>query len=156
MTFSINHGSKRGLNLILHIMVIKYGEKAGKIKFNRSDKMEISKSDIFFCSPFIKEVRSILEMAVPVWHPGLTQREKSEIESVQKLALKIILGHSYQSYRQAREFFCLDTLEQRRSELCLKFAKKNMQSENCFFTRIDKSVISRRKPDLVNGKGVYL
>merc|ERR1711923_252865 len=52
MPFSINHGSKRGLNLIMHIMVIKYGEKTGKILFNRSDKMEISKSDIFFCSPF--------------------------------------------------------------------------------------------------------
>ena len=53
MTFSINHGSKRGLNLILHIMVIKYGEKAGKILFNRSDKMEISKSDIFFAHPLL-------------------------------------------------------------------------------------------------------
>ena len=31
MTFSINHGSKRGLNLLMHKMVMKYGEKAGKI-----------------------------------------------------------------------------------------------------------------------------
>ena len=44
-------GQKGGLNLIMHIMVIKYGEKAGKIWFNRSDKMEISKSDIFFAHP---------------------------------------------------------------------------------------------------------
>ena len=48
MTFSINHVSKRGLNLIIHITVMKYGEKAGKIGINRSDKMEISKWDIFF------------------------------------------------------------------------------------------------------------
>ena len=47
MAFSKKHGSKRSLNLIMHIMVIKYSEKAGKIRFNRSDKMEISKSDIF-------------------------------------------------------------------------------------------------------------
>ena len=51
MAFSKNHGSKRGLNLIMHIMVIRYGEKGGKILFNRSDKMEISKSDIFFDHP---------------------------------------------------------------------------------------------------------
>ena len=56
MTFFNKSWVKKGLNLILHIMVIKYGEKAGKILFNRSDKMEISKSDIFFCSPFICEV----------------------------------------------------------------------------------------------------
>ena len=43
---------KRGLNLIMHIMVMKYGGKTEKIWINGSDKMEISKSDIFFGSPF--------------------------------------------------------------------------------------------------------
>ena len=51
MTFSKNHGSKRGLNLIMHIMVMKYGEKAGKIWINGSKEMEISKSDIFLGHP---------------------------------------------------------------------------------------------------------
>ena len=36
----------------MHIMVMKYGEKAGKIWINGSNEMEISKSDIFFGSPF--------------------------------------------------------------------------------------------------------
>ena len=31
---------------------------------------------------FIKQVRSILENAVQVWHPGLTEDEKNKIESV--------------------------------------------------------------------------
>ena len=62
MAFSKNHGSKRGLNLILHrhIMVIKYGQKAGKIIFNRSDKMEISKSDIFFAHPLLLKRKLLL------------------------------------------------------------------------------------------------
>ena len=30
---------------------------------------------------YIKEVRSVLEYAVPVWHSSLTKKEKSEIES---------------------------------------------------------------------------
>ena len=33
-----------------------------------------------------KEIRSVLEYAVPVWHGGLTLRQSSEIETVQKMA----------------------------------------------------------------------
>ena len=57
MAFSKNHGSKRSLNLIMHIMVIRYGEKAEKICFNRSDKMEMSKSDIFLSHPLDRVFR---------------------------------------------------------------------------------------------------
>ena len=41
---------------------------------------------------YFKQVRSILEVAVPVWQPGLTQQELKQIERVQKCALHIILG----------------------------------------------------------------
>ena len=40
-TFLINHGSKKGLNLTMHIFGLKHGEKPGKIRINRSDKLEI-------------------------------------------------------------------------------------------------------------------
>ena len=40
---------------------------------------------------YIKEVRSLLELAVPVWHPGLNVKQSGDIESIQKLAFKIIL-----------------------------------------------------------------
>ena len=39
---------------------------------------------------FVKEIRLILEMAVPVWHSGLTKKQSADIESVQKTAMKII------------------------------------------------------------------
>ena len=45
-----------------------------------------------------KQVRSILEMAVPVWNPNLTQSEEKQIERVQKTAYYVILGHEYQDY----------------------------------------------------------
>ena len=41
---------------------------------------------------YIKEVRSLLEMAVPVWHSGLTKEESHQIERVQKAALIAIIG----------------------------------------------------------------
>ena len=37
------------------------------------------------------KVRSILEMAVPVWQPNLTKGESNLIEHVQKSALRIII-----------------------------------------------------------------
>ena len=34
-----------------------------------------------------KQVRSVLELAVPVWQPALTGKEKTQIERVQKMCL---------------------------------------------------------------------
>ena len=50
-----------------------------------------------------KQARSVLELAVPVWQPALTQQEVKQIE---RCALFIILGDDYSSYANA-----LDTLE---------------------------------------------
>ena len=83
---------------------------------------------------YIKEVRSILEYAVPVWHPGLTRKQSSEIEAVQKTAFRIILRQRYSDYNSACAFFKTQSLEERRQQLCLRFAKKNMKSDLSFFT----------------------
>ena len=41
---------------------------------------------IIYCSV----IRSVLEYACPVWHPGLTQKQDKDIERVQKRSLKLI------------------------------------------------------------------
>ena len=46
----------------------------------------------------VKEVRSLLEYAVPVWHSGLTKKQTNQIEKIQKIAFKIILGDDYISF----------------------------------------------------------
>ena len=76
-----------------------------------------------------KQVRSVLELAVPVWQPALTQLEKSQIERVQRCALYIILGDDYISYDQALELLECDNLEERRVKLCDNFAKKAYTNE---------------------------
>ena len=73
---------------------------------------------------YIKQIRSVLELAVPAWHGAITQAERDEIERVQKCALHIVLDEDYLSYRNALKSVNLDSLENRRSKLCLKFAKK--------------------------------
>ena len=71
-----------------------------------------------------KQVRSVLELAVPVWQPGLTKFEKNQIERVQKCALFIILGEQYTHYAQALELVNCESLEDRRKKICEKFVKK--------------------------------
>ena len=73
---------------------------------------------------YYKQIRCVLEQAVAVWTPNLTQAESYQIEWVQKCALHIILGDDYQNYEQATNLLMVEKLSMRRSKLCLKFAKK--------------------------------
>ena len=41
---------------------------------------------------YLKEIRSILELAVPAWHSGLTQKQEADIERVQRVAVNVILS----------------------------------------------------------------
>ena len=74
---------------------------------------------------YCKQVRSILEFGVPVWSNGITLEEVAEIERVQKSFLHIVLGKNYQSYEAGIDDLVLDTLEDRRLQLCNKFAFKS-------------------------------
>ena len=74
---------------------------------------------------FIKQVRSVLELAVPVWNGALTSAERRDIERVQKTALRIIIGEEYVDYQSALDMIGLESLEDRRHRLSLKFAKKS-------------------------------
>ena len=85
---------------------------------------------------YIKEIRSILELAVPVWHSGLTKQQSSDIERIQKIAFKIILQQGYENYKQACFLLSAQTLQQRRVKLCYKFASKNLKSENNMFMKV--------------------
>ena len=98
---------------------------------------------------YTKEVRSILELAVPVWHSGLTKHQSMEIEKIQKISFRIILGANYTSYEQACNHLSAQTLEERRDKLCLKFSKKNLKSDNCMFTKIGTNVNTRQRTKLV-------
>ena len=74
---------------------------------------------------YIKQVRSVLELAVPAWHPGLTCGDAVDIERVQRAELEIILGMRYTTYKAALILFNLDTLEARRISLCKKCSNKS-------------------------------
>ena len=97
-----------------------------------------------------KEVRSILEMGVPVWHSSLTKVLSNKIENIQKLAFKLILKDKYQNYKNACKLLSTDTLKNRRTAICTKFALRNLKSGNSLFQEVDPQVHpTRRKRKVV-------
>ena len=58
---------------------------------------------------YILYVWSLLEYCSVVWHSTLTGEQDQNIERVQKLCLKVILGNDYQGYDSALEHLELQT-----------------------------------------------
>ena len=99
----------------------------------RMKKLDLKPSVIL--DVFVKEIRSILELAVPAWHSGLTIKQSADIERVQRVAVNIILsdcntGYCNLSYDMALVTLGLDRLETRRESLCHTFAKKTLKSRH--------------------------
>ena len=67
--------------------------------------------------------RSVLEQSAVVWGPSLTQKNINDLERTQKSFLKLILKNKYQNYEDSLLLLNLESLEQRRQGLALKFAK---------------------------------
>ena len=73
---------------------------------------------------YIIFIRSLLEQSATVWHSSLTQENIDDLERVQRSALKIILKDKYKDYTNALKILDIETLQDRREQLCLNFAIK--------------------------------
>ena len=98
---------------------------------------------------YCKQVRSLLELAVPVWHSGQTKSESKQIENVQKTAFKIILGPNYINYEVACTLLNAEPLELRRIQLCLKFSKQDLKKETTIFMKNKQFTQTRTKAKIV-------
>ena len=78
---------------------------------------------------YILFIRSILEQSATVWHSSLTEENISDLERVQKSAIKIILQEKYSGYQKGLAQLGIQTLGSRREQLCLDFAKKCAKSD---------------------------
>ena len=78
---------------------------------------------------YILFVRSILEQSATVWQSSITIENANDLERVQKSAVKIMLKENYSGYKKGLAQLGLDSLEDRRRELCLNFAKKCLKTE---------------------------
>ena len=80
---------------------------------------------------YILFIRSLLEQSATVWHSSLTEQNKSDLERVQKTALRIILGEKYLSYENALSKLDMENLTERRENLCKAFAQKSSKNPKC-------------------------
>ena len=96
-------------------------------------------------------MRSLAEQGVPIWNSGLNKAQVREIEKIQKVALKIILGQQYESYSSACNRFGLEQLSVRRLEISTKFAVKLYKSKRCneFFTHAVRKINTRNDAPLL-------
>ena len=73
----------------------------------------VSTKDII--TAYCSVIRSVLEYACPVWHPGLTKAQSEDLERVQKRCFKIIWPNL--SYSDALSISGVERLSVRRENL---------------------------------------
>ena len=101
-------------------------------------------------------IRSVAEQSSVVWSSSLTLGEQNDLERIQKVALRIILGGNYISYDHALYLTNLPTLKARRSMLSKRFAVKCTKNErtmdmfplakrNVFTRNTEKYVVTKAR-----------
>ena len=72
-------------------------------------------------------IRSLLEYCSVAFHSSLTQENEHDLERVQKISLKVILGDAYEDYSSALAMCGIQTLHSRRESRCLDFALRSVK-----------------------------
>ena len=125
------------LGQITHTFVVTESNK--RMQFlHRAKKFTNNVSDLK--KIYMLQVRSKLDQSAVLWHSSITKKNSGDLERVQKSALKVILGEKYENYKDALKVVGIDSLEKRREELCLKFAKQCVRHEKLkgLFPRIER------------------
>ena len=64
---------------------------------------------------------------------ALQKNNSRALERIQKMAVRVIMGSQYQSYKKSLKTLNIDNLEIRREKLCPSFAKKCLQKLKHWF-----------------------
>ena len=90
-------------------------------------------------SIYLTYIRSVLEQSAVVWYSGLTVKNRRDLERVQKAAVRVILKVKCTTYKEGLKQLKIGTLDQRREQLCLKFA------QNCLINERVSSFFPQKK-----------
>ena len=77
---------------------------------------------ILFC-------RSVFDQSCIVCGTSLTQENVRDLERTQTIFAKLVSKEKYTNYENAINLLDLDSLEERRNKMCLKFAKKSIKNK---------------------------
>ena len=93
-------------------------------------------------------IRSVAEQSSIVWSSSITVGEQNDLERIQKVALRIILGENYVSYENALYITNLETLKARRTQLSKRFALKCTKNEVlCDMFPLTEHNVNTRNPE---------
>ena len=90
-------------------------------------KAGVSDTDLKFF--YEMKIRSVLETSAVVYHSMLTKEDSNNIERVQRVVVRTIMGTRYHNYEDSSIYLNLEELSVRREQLCLTFALKCFNSE---------------------------
>ena len=93
-------------------------------------------------------IRTVLEYACPVWHPGLTQKQSDEIEKIQKRCLKLIYPNL--SYNHALATSGLTKLQERRETIT-----RELFNEIKDHRHVLHSILPMRDPNSLRSRNPY-
>ena len=96
---------------------------------------------------YLTYIRSIAEQSAVVWHSSLSGKNRKDLERIQKVAVRLIMGKNYKNYSHSLNALNLDSLNKRRRNLCLRFAKnclRNEKMKNLFPIRKSKHSMKKR------------
>ena len=73
--------------------------------------------------------RSVLEQSCVVWGTSLTQENNEDLERTQKTFSKLVLKEKYKDYENALLILNLESLQNRRKDMILRFAKNGIKNK---------------------------
>ena len=96
-----------------------------------------------------KEIRSLVEYAVPIWQSALTLQQSKTIEKIQKYSFSIIFNNWTWSYYVKCTLLNNEPLFMRRKEISLHFSLRTAKSKKHSFFNKKKSIYNTRSKDLL-------
>ena len=80
-----------------------------------ADKFTKSKRDLKHI--YVTFIRPVLEQSAPVWHSSLTEENSSDLERVQKAAIRTIMGPNKSDYKTSLKELHMEELSKTRNTI---------------------------------------
>ena len=123
-----------------------YSKAASKIGMLRRLK-RFNLDEITLRDFYEKELRSLLEYAVPVWSHALTLQQSNFLDKIQKYSFSIILNNWTWSYYVKCTLLNCEPLFMRRKQISLSFSLRTEKSKKHEFFAKSKSQYNTRSKD---------
>ena len=115
---------------------LKWNKNTSEIVKKANQRMQILNRATNFTSNihslkriYLTYILSLLDQSAVVWHSSLSKKNSRDLERIQKVAVRVILGKSYTNYNDGLQKLRLKKLNKRRENICLNFAKKCLKNE---------------------------